>query len=44
MFERELTINGVLNDPLIGLVMRANSISYVHLHSLLNNARERQLT
>ncbi|MGV2052452.1 hypothetical protein ACQZ48_20420 [Agrobacterium sp. 22-209-1] len=44
MFKGELTIEDVLNDPLIRQVMHADGVSSQQLRHLLRNARERYLT
>jgi hypothetical protein len=41
MFDGELTIQDVLNDPLIRLMMHADGISSGQMRSLLYQARER---
>lgn len=44
MFEGELTIHDVLNDPLIHQVMQADGISSAQLRRLLHEERKWHLT
>ncbi|CUX17941.1 hypothetical protein AGR4C_Cc160236 [Agrobacterium tumefaciens str. Kerr 14] len=44
MFKAELTIEDVLNDPLIRQVMHADGVSSPQLQCLLRDAREKYLT